>query len=846
MDCSVIVDDSDPRIIYGPGGNSWGLFDDNSSYQGTVHQALTGNANLTFPFLGAREIIILGRFVGDNPADTPTYPIFQVDSQNIDCGPNPPQNDGQFFCSTSSLSLEVTNRTVTMFVDPNAAIPQFRIDYIRHGSSSQAAQSENGTVLYLKAPDTTTPGLSFEGDWQYKSIGGSNDIPQTMYTSTPLSKATYSFVGDSFALWGCCMPPGTSGNAANGTYSIDGGNAVSFPIDNRFIQSAECRDEVMLFRTQPGQIQPGNHTLEVVYLGDDTKMPLTLCGLAAVPLDFSVLDPHPSIPQPPPISSSSLSSTTASPPSLSSTPSPSAFPSPFPSAGSSDQGRSANSQQTESHAPVFAGLISAGLIALIILFGGVIWWRRRKRIQQGARKRPSSVDSLLPYAFHPTLGFIDVGKQSVGAPLPASATAPTAPRGSHKGNEPRFGREILVRGIFLGDNNSDSATYPIFQVDSQISLDCTPNPPQEGGQFLCLAPSLPPQITNHKLTMFVNPGVPLSQQFYIDYIRYGSNSQAAQATNKTVIYAQTPDNGTPGLLLEGNWEKRQSLGDGNILGNVMQTSTLASKATYRFGGDSFAWWGCCMPPGTSSNAASGTYTVDGGDPVPFQIDGQSLQGPACDNVRILFQTPSGELQPGNHTIEVVYNGDETKMPLTMCALAATPLDFKVLDVQPPSDNASPPSSTLSPATQATTSALSETNHTHNSDQQGSPRALIIAGIISGVATSLIILFLIVIWWRRRQARKAVQKDRPSYTSSLLPVAFPPALGLIDTDIQTSAILRSLPVSAVTPREISTASFISNKRGRHNGTRSTDTRHESCSQLELRPPSYCTTGSVLNS
>lgn len=87
-----------------------------------------------------------------------------------------------------------------MFVDSDAAIQQFHIDYIRHGSNSQVAQAVDGTVVYVKSPNNSTLGLSFEGGWQYQSIGGTNDIKRAMQTSTPSSKATYNFVGGSLFL----------------------------------------------------------------------------------------------------------------------------------------------------------------------------------------------------------------------------------------------------------------------------------------------------------------------------------------------------------------------------------------------------------------------------------------------------------------------------------------------------------------------------------------------------------------------------------------------------------------------------------------------------------------------
>lgn len=191
------------------------------------------------------------------------------------------------------------------------------------------------------------------------------------------SIANDNFIGDTFTWWGCCMPPGISSNAANVTYSIDGGDALSVPIDENFIQSAHCKDERILLQTQPGQIQPGNHTLEVIYGGDDTKMPLTLCALAATPLDVSVLDvlpsnSHPQFHSPPPASSPALPSPT------------NASPSPSIRHGnsmSSDDGNrhgSNDKSSSGSDTGVIVGVIVGIVFAFLSVFI-VVYILRRKR-----------------------------------------------------------------------------------------------------------------------------------------------------------------------------------------------------------------------------------------------------------------------------------------------------------------------------------------------------------------------------------------------------------------------------------------------------------------------------------
>jgi hypothetical protein len=65
-----------------------------------------------------------------------------------------------------------------------------------HGSSSQAAQEANRTVIHVQSPDNSTSGLLFDGNWEViQSLGDSNDVKSGMMASTPLSRATYRFVG---------------------------------------------------------------------------------------------------------------------------------------------------------------------------------------------------------------------------------------------------------------------------------------------------------------------------------------------------------------------------------------------------------------------------------------------------------------------------------------------------------------------------------------------------------------------------------------------------------------------------------------------------------------------------
>ncbi|KAF5330381.1 hypothetical protein D9619_005296 [Psilocybe cf. subviscida] len=184
--------------------------------------------------------------------------------------------------------------------------------------------------------------------------------------------------------------------------------------------------------------------------------------------------------------------------------------------------------------------------------------------------------------------------------------------------------------------------------------------------------------------------------------------------------------------------------------------------------------------------------------------------------KTLFQTQKGQLQADNHTVEVIYHGEGTKMPLTLCALAATPSDFSALDIQ------------------AADHDHLRSNSEHKSARRTSNLSTgMIAGINSRAAITFILLSIGVIWWWKRWRRmrsKRAQEKRSSATDSLLPFAFHPAFGFLDMDKRRNNVTTALPP------------VTSNEQGEDNGPRSTDTRPSS-SRFESRPPSYRTAHSI---
>ncbi|KAF9557151.1 hypothetical protein CPC08DRAFT_66805 [Agrocybe pediades] len=111
------------------------------------------------------------------------------------------------------------------------------------------------------------------------------------------------------------------------------------------------------------------------------------------------------------------------------------------------------------------------------------------------------------------------------------------------------------------------------------------------------------------------------------------------------------------------------------------------------------------------DGTTGTYSIDGQSPVSFALNGLAAQDTGVQYNRVFFKTP--ELEAKTHIIEVSYQGDTTK----------TPLSLYILQIQ---NGASATSTTSvqvsSTASSVTSSARSTTGTaTLNSSSQNNPQ-----------------------------------------------------------------------------------------------------------------------------
>ena len=167
-------------------------------------------------------------------------------------------------------------------------------------------------------------------------------------------------------------------------------------------------------------------------------------------------------------------------------------------------------------------------------------------------------------------------------------------------------------------------------------------------------------------------------------------------------------------------------------------------------GTGLQWYGS-IPEEQPRSPSTGTYTIDGGKPTPFTLNGLPGPGPHITLFcQLFFETP--RLPYDSHTINVVYNGPRT--PLTLDYLVAF------------GKNSNSPSAPLSidPG-----SSRPGTNPTGNGALSGTPKdSLNIAAIAGGAAGGVVLLLLIIlgIWClrRRKRARSTTYPQAPpTYT-----------------------------------------------------------------------------------
>ncbi|KAF5372356.1 hypothetical protein D9615_009233 [Tricholomella constricta] len=232
----------------------------------------------------------------------------------------------------------------------------------------------------------------------------------------------------------------------------------------------------------------------------------------------------------------------------------------------------------------------------------------------------------------------------------------------------------------------------------------------------------------HEITVKVTSA---GTTFWLDYLVFTPSPEVSY--DEAVLLVENSDTG---ILYDSSW--------GALGGTANMTTKKGSQVKFDFTGKSVTWVGF-IPTELSHNPGFGSYSIDGGAPITFKLNGLSPKATVTVYNQVFFTTP--DLTPGPHSLVVTYNGADEG--------AATPLTLDYLYVTNASlpSSSSPPSvgftSSLSPTPSPSSGTISQETQEQDS---GPPVGGIVGGVLGGLA--LIALLLFLLWWRRRQQHRA--------------------------------------------------------------------------------------------
>ncbi|KAJ7173077.1 hypothetical protein C8R43DRAFT_840649, partial [Mycena crocata] len=284
---------------------------------------------------------------------------------------------------------------------------------------------------------------------------------------------------------------------------------------------------------------------------------------------------------------------------------------------------------------------------------------------------------------------------------------------------PFNGTSLSVMGTIALTTDANNVTDPTWDcfID-EIKIE-KPNPTfqyAENNWLLC--DQSPIASGSHVLTIMVQSK---GQPFYLDSILYTPLPDAAR---ESAVLEYT--NVDPAVSFGSGWRQ---WGAQNI------TQTTGAQVALNFHGTSVSLFGY-VPTELPHDSTTGSYTIDGGAPVNFALEGLAAQSATQYNA-LMFATDT--LTPATHNLVVAYGGDASKTPLVVST-------FYVTDTSVPFSGTSTSSSpNASSSADLSTTPVTRTTST--------PIGPIIGGTVGCVAILAIIVGL-VFWCRRRRRRNA--------------------------------------------------------------------------------------------
>lgn len=442
---TVLVDDTDPRIIYEGSGwvldtsgstNSWGVF--GPTLKNTLHQAKS-DSSFSFTFTGT-EIEVLGTVRTRDNLPSPSW-ICTIDGKSTGRLDVPPDQHSNHW----SMCLQTLENAGPHLLTFNVTVPDtaiFYLDMVSFAANSTVSRNET-----IRIQDND-PSVTYGGLWN-----ATNDISHD--TDARGAFVTLKFNGTSVTPL-ALLPPNLTDSTA--TWAIDGGQNHTFTLPGH--EGTDNDFNFPIFTA--GNLSTEEHTLVITYTGEKGATPLSV--------DTFYVD----------LPSSDGSEVPSNVPSLSSSPSETDTPSSTPSAS-----------RKSSNAGAIAGGVVGGVIglALILMLVWVLLRRRRYR-QDMVRK------GLEPEPFIARKRRVASNeKGSPSSPGPNSDSAHlVSPAASSQGDVERSSSAISKQHQALSAASS-SATQPVDvqHTDSGVRL----GEPSGSGGGNTLIRDIPPQYTEH-------------------------------------------------------------------------------------------------------------------------------------------------------------------------------------------------------------------------------------------------------------------------------------------------------------------------------------------------------------
>jgi hypothetical protein len=295
------------------------------------------------------------------------------------------------------------------------------------------------------------------------------------------------------------VSPPTNLSTALATYAIDDQDAIDFLVP---LSNVSLSRNQILFETT--QLYPGQHTLVVTYLGDNTTEPLAL--------NYFVQED----------ATSSTKSSNSTPTSSTSTSVPS---------GSSSNSSPSSSTSIHTTDAIIGGVIG-GLVLISLLLGLFFFNRRRnnRRLQALTVPSPNVVNPFTVPSSNPTSTFLPQNYTSNGQSLPSQSIMisskftqrgqPSDPSSSSGGIPPltplRFSSSAFISSsssplpLTRAQTNLDGTRTRVPQAATEPSMQRSPSPQGANVRFLQLEDSsirIPPaEDVVVELPPFYTPG----------------------------------------------------------------------------------------------------------------------------------------------------------------------------------------------------------------------------------------------------------------------------------------------------------------------------------------------------